>query len=158
MAADRELTSALHALSRALAATGAPAMIIGGLAMIARGVPRQTIDIDATIWADGLSIDSLLQRLAAEQIAPRTDDARTFAEAHQVLLLRHMPTATLIEITLAWLPFEQQALARASVVRLGDADVRVGQPQDLVVYKAVAWRDRDRGDINACSARIQTPT
>jgi hypothetical protein len=49
MTADAALLSALADLERALNEIGRPAMIIGGIAVIASGVPRQTIDIDATV-------------------------------------------------------------------------------------------------------------
>lgn len=42
------VTSALKALAGALDEAGVPAMIIGGIAVIARGVPRRAID-DATV-------------------------------------------------------------------------------------------------------------
>jgi hypothetical protein len=47
--ADGRFTSALRALTKALDELGAPSMIIGGIAVIAAGVPRETIDIDATV-------------------------------------------------------------------------------------------------------------
>jgi predicted nucleotidyltransferase len=46
-------------------------------------------------------------------------------------------------VSLAWLDFEREALARASVVDFGGVRVRVAEAEDLVVFKAVAWRDRD---------------
>jgi hypothetical protein len=51
--ADRAILSALVDLAAALEEDGAPAMIIGGIAVIVRGVPRQTVDVDATVWAEG---------------------------------------------------------------------------------------------------------
>jgi hypothetical protein len=48
------LAQALIALNQALRNVGAPYMIIGGVAVIARGVPRLTDDVDATIWGGGL--------------------------------------------------------------------------------------------------------
>ncbi len=42
-----DLRAALAALASALRSIDKPAMLIGGLAVIARGVPRVTIDIDA---------------------------------------------------------------------------------------------------------------
>jgi len=61
--------------------------------------------------------------------------------------MEHRPTGTPIEISLAWLEFEWEALARATVEDLGMLRVPLAQPEDLVIYKAVAWRDRDRADI-----------
>jgi hypothetical protein len=145
--ADRALLAALAALAAALGDVGAPAMIIGGIAVIARGVPRQTADVDATVWAEGLDVDRLAAVLAAHGIVPRTRDALEFARQYQVLLLSHDTSGTPIEVSLAWLPFEREALARATAVDFGGVSVKVALPEDLIIYKAVAWRDRDRTDI-----------
>ncbi|MCH8808020.1 MAG: hypothetical protein IH986_18290 [Planctomycetes bacterium] len=40
---------ALQALTDALGELPAPAMVIGGVAVIARGIPCSTVDIDATV-------------------------------------------------------------------------------------------------------------
>jgi len=93
MTADAVLLAALADCAAALRRLGRPAMIIGGLAVIARGLPRQTVDIDATIWAEGLGVETILPALAAHGFIPRTADAVSFAQEHHVLLLRHEPTA-----------------------------------------------------------------
>jgi len=145
--ADRALLEGLAAVGAALEDLGAPAMVIGGIAVIARGVPRQTVDVDATVWAEAVEVDALLDLLARHDIRPRIADAAAFAQRHQVLLLRHDPSGTPVEISFAWLPFEREALARATLVDFAGVRVRVATPEDLVVYKAVAWRDRDRSDV-----------
>jgi predicted nucleotidyltransferase len=38
-------------------------------------------------------------------------------------------------------------------VDFGGVRLRVATPEDLVIYKAVAWRDRDRSDIERLLAR-----
>lgn len=145
--ADRLFLDALSDLTAALAQVPSPSMIIGGVAVIARGVPRQTIDIDATVWAEHVSIEELFAVLAIHRIEPRIPDAAAFATQRQVLLLRHRPTGTPLELSLAWLEFEREALERATPVDFGGVRVRVATAEDLVVFKAVAWRDRDRADI-----------
>lgn len=147
MRADEALVNGLRAMVAALEALRRPAMIIGGIAVIARGVPRQTIDIDATIAAADMDLDVLVQTLALHQIVPRIDNAVAFARERQVLLLRHQPTGTPLELSLAWLPFELEALGRATLVDFGGVAARVATAEDLIVLKAIAWRDRDRGDI-----------
>lgn len=147
MTADQALLKALEALATALRDLGAPAMIVGGIAVIARGVPRHTVDIDAAIWAEDLPVDRVLTTLAAHHIVSRIRDPADFAREHQVLLLRHEPTGTPIELMLASLPFERDALARATPVDFGGVVVPMATAEDLVIYKAVAWRDRDRADI-----------
>lgn len=48
--ADQAFLDALSAVAAALGTVRAPSMIIEGIAVIARGVPRQTVDVDATVW------------------------------------------------------------------------------------------------------------
>lgn len=139
--------SALLALQRAFDELARPAMIIGGIAAIARGVPRQTIDIDATIEAQGLDISEAFRVLDRHEFEPRIERADEFARQRLVLLLRHRPSGVRVDLSLAWLPFERDALARASSFDFGGVSVRVVTVEDLIVLKAVAWRLRDRDDI-----------
>jgi len=144
---DQELLEALAALAAALRSLEAPSMVIGGVAVIAHGVPRLTVDIDATVWSEDVELESLLAALARHRIEPRIRDALDFARRRQVLLLKHQPSGTPLEITLASLPFEREALARATTLRVAGVEVPIVSAEDLVVYKAVAWRDRDRSDL-----------
>jgi hypothetical protein len=138
---------ALAALNRALAQLDAPAMIIGGVAVIARGVPRLTGDIDATVWGEAVALADLFSVLKAHEIVPRVVEGEEFARRRQVLLLLHRPTQTPLEVLLGWLPFEKEAIDRASVVSFGGSEILTAQADDLIVYKFVAWRDRDKDDI-----------
>lgn len=147
MTGDAALLEALAALTRALERSGQRFMLIGGLAVIARGVPRDTDDIDATVWAPELDLGDLLAFLEEEHIRGRIGDVEAFARRNQVLLLEHEPTKTPLEISLAWLPFEREAMARAETLNMGVARLPVAVAEDLVVYKVVAWRDRDRADV-----------
>ncbi|MEA2564123.1 MAG: hypothetical protein QOH06_5627 [Acidobacteriota bacterium] len=122
-------------------------MIIGGMAVIARGVPRLTVDVDATIWGADVELLDLFEILAKQGIVPRVRDALEFARERQVLLLRHDPTGTPMEVSIAWLPFEREALENATPVEFAGVQVPVALPEDLVIYKALAWRDQDRSDI-----------
>jgi hypothetical protein len=80
-------------------------------------------------------------------VAPRIPDAAAFAAATHVLLLRHDPTGIDIDLTLAWSPFELEALAAADAVVIGGARVRVARAEDLVVYKLIGARPVDLADV-----------
>jgi len=139
--------SALLALQQAFSDFARPAMIIGGLAAVARGIPRFTRDIDATIDAEGLDVDRALALLQHHGFEPRIEHAAEFARQRLVLLLRHRPSAVDLDLSLAWLPFEHEALRRATSVDFGGVLLPVATVDDLIVLKAVAWRLADRSDI-----------
>jgi hypothetical protein len=147
VSADTSMAGALRALADALDEIPALSMIIGGIAVIAAGVPRETIDIDATILGRTSDLEFVLDALARQQIVPRVADAIQFARERQLLLLRHEPSGVTMEISFAWLPFEEEALSRAVMTDFFGVSLRVAIPEDLIVYKATAWRDRDRSDI-----------
>ncbi len=143
------LLRALESLLTALQQAGAPHMIIGGLAAIARGVVRHTDDADATVWAPDVDVSSLLDALARNGIVGRISDVKAFAAQSQVLLLVHKASGVPMDVTLAWLPFEREALGRAETVAVGGLELPMASAQDLVVYKTIAWRDRDKHDVEA---------
>jgi hypothetical protein len=89
---------ALRAFHDALNELGAPFAFIGGVAVIARGVPRLTVDIDATVRAADTDVESVFQALGRHEIRPRIEEAREFARIHQVFLALHEPTGTPIDL------------------------------------------------------------
>ncbi len=140
---------ALAALAATLDALDTPSLIIGGIAVIALGVPRATVDIDATLSASAVNLDRLLEIGRRFGLSPRIDDALAFARAQQVVLLRHDASGIPIDISLASLPFEEEAI-RSGVNRdFAGVRIRVARPEDLVIYKLVAFRPRDIDDAEA---------
>jgi hypothetical protein len=107
------LSAPLRALAQALAELHTPGMLIGGLAAILHGVPRATRDVDATVLGGNAGLSEILAGLHRFGITPRISDATEFARQHQVLLLRHGPSGVDIDVTIAWLPFEVEAIHAA---------------------------------------------
>lgn len=145
--ADDAFLAAVAAVAGAFRELPVRAMIIGGVAVIARGVPRLTVDVDGTVWGEGLSLDALFDTLERHDVVPRIADARDFARARDILLMRHQPSGTPVEISLAGLLFEREALERATFEDIAGIVVPVARAEDLIIYKAVAWRHRDRADV-----------
>jgi len=61
-----------------------------------------------------------------------------------------------LDLSLGWLPFECDAMARATAVDLDGVSVPVATAGDLIVFKAIGWRDRDKWDIEELLARHRT--
>jgi hypothetical protein len=69
--ADQRFVSALRAVAAALNDIPAASMIIGGVAVIAAGVPRQTIDVDATVLGRQTTTESLIAIFERHALIPR---------------------------------------------------------------------------------------
>lgn len=124
-------------------------MIIGGIAVIARGVRRFTTDIDAAVRGDAVRIGPLVDLLRRHDIAPRIPDAAAFARENLVLLLRHTPTGVDLDVSLAWSGFEREALDAARDAVFGAVRLPMASVADLLVFKAIAARPRDLEDAEA---------
>jgi hypothetical protein len=142
-----EFLDALRALCDGLHALNVPWMIIGGVAVIAHGVPRFTADVDATVSAPQEPLERVFDVFAQNGIVPRIADALAFARDRQVVLLRHEPSGVDLDVSLAWLPFELDAIGRSEVIDYAGVSIRVPRPDDLVIYKLVAARPRDLDDV-----------
>ena len=140
------LREALRSVMAALRSFPDRGMIIGGIAVIAHGVDRATRGVDATIATvrDVLQLFTEIERFG---LYPRIEDAVAFARARQTLPLRHRPTGVDVELSLAWRPFELDALAAAQDMLLGSVEATVVRAEDLVIYKAMTWRPQDRNDV-----------
>jgi predicted nucleotidyltransferase len=141
------ISDALNALARALASLPVPGMLIGGMAVIMRGVARVTRDVDATVVGGKVSTRELVEHLAKYDVLARIDDAIEFANTRQVLLLRHEPSGVDIDISVAWLPFELEAIRASETIPIAGTSMQVARAEDLVIYKAVAFRPQDQQDI-----------
>ena len=62
------------------------------------------------------------------------------------MLLRHGPSGVDLDVSLAWLPFEVEAIGRSETRDYAGVTIRIPRPDDLVIYKLVAARPRDVED------------
>jgi hypothetical protein len=137
---------ALDAVAQSLDEVDRLSMIIGGVALIASGIPRLTLNVDASIKAAGLSVEQLAASLLRRHIDPRVRDAEAFATARQVFLGVHRPSGIDVDVNLAWLPFEVEALEHSRTIDYAGVCIRIPRPDDLLIYKLVASRPQDVAD------------
>jgi hypothetical protein len=130
----------------------APGVVIGGLAVALLGRPRVTRDIDAMVLLPEDRWPAFVDAGSAFGFVPRLPDTLAFAREARVLLLRHQPTAIDVDVALGCLPFEEEVVARATAVQVAGVSVPLPTPEDLIIMKAVAHRDRDLLDIEGLLA------
>lgn len=133
--------------------------IIGGLAVQQWGEPRTTLDAGFALltgWGEEAPyIDALL-----EHFESRIADARAFALAHRILLIR-TAQGTDIDVALGALPFEESMMERAVRVDFSPGvRLRCCTSEDLVIMKCFAGRPRDWLDAESVVRRqgsLDTP-
>ncbi len=118
------------------------------------GAPRYTADLDAVVLLGLDDVPNLLQIASTLDIKPRIPDAEAFARKSRVLLLQYLPTETNLDISLGILPFEYEMVARSQLVEISSLSIRLPQPDDLIILKAVAHRPKDLLDIQAIATLI----
>lgn len=139
--------TALADLTEWLEAAGVTAMIVGGVAASILGRPRATRDIDTLAVVPDDQWTQLVGSAQAHGILPRIEKPVDFARRTRVLLLRHTESGIDIDVILSGLPFEADAVSRATVHDLGGVRVRLPQVEDLLIMKAIAHRPQDLRDI-----------
>lgn len=135
-------------LQRFCSGSGWRFCFIGGLAVQRWGEPRNTRDADLTLVTgfgnEEPFVDALLSAFAG-----RRSDTKAFALRYRVALLR-ASNGVPLDIALGAMPFEEASVRRSSLWALpGEVSLRTCSPEDLVVHKAFAGRERDWLDIEA---------
>ncbi len=139
--------AALESLQRLLEKRNNRGVIIGGVAVGFLGKPRFTADVDALFLLSVQDISQFLGLADKEHIVPRIKDAEAFARKTRVLLLKHEPSETEIDISLGILPFEEEMIERGDTKSFSNLSVRLPTPEDLIIMKAIAHRPKDMEDI-----------
>lgn len=138
----------LKRLAQALNQAGFPYMVIGGQAVLLYGEPRLTKDIDITIGADLDCLPEVLRVVETLGLRPLVDP-RTFTRQTMVLPCQEPESGIRVDLIFSFTPYEQQALGRTALVKLGDEEIRFASLEDLVIHKIIAGRPRDLEDVTS---------
>ena len=138
-----------------LEGAGVRHLVIGGLAVGAIGEARTTGDVDVIAFVspdDAVALIALASE-AGFDVHPEIEQERLRATG--TLRFRH--GLFQLDIILASLPFEEAAYTRAVRKRLFGRLVPFPTPEDLIVFKVLAGRDKDILDAVGV-ARRHLPT
>jgi hypothetical protein len=143
----------LASLARALREAGVEPVLMGGYAVLVWGVPRATYDVDVLIDADEQTLGRCLQRLEATGFGidaiyktgwrDRVRDmplvkAQVYRDGRSI-------HSDLFPVTT---PLQRSAVARARGVEVpGGLVTRVVSAADLILFKLMADRPKDRADV-----------
>jgi len=135
-----DLTAAFEALQVRWYVFGAQAALIWGR-------PRFTADVDATVALAGRSIPEFVKALEDRGFMSRPEATSEFISASRVLPLEHRRSTLALDLVLAGPGLEEAFLERAVLVEVSGVAVPFISPEDLIVTKILAGRDKDLDDV-----------
>lgn len=134
-----------------LESQGTRYLVVGGLAIVVVGEPRTTADADAIIFVSTTEAESLIRAAVAAGF-----DVREAVERERLArtgTIRFRLGRFQIDLITASLPFEEAALARASWHELFGVRLPFPSPEDLILLKILAGRDKDMLDATGVAKR-----
>ena len=147
-----DLISAAFQLQQQIESRGWRFCFIGGLAVQHWGEPRMTRDLDLALLA-GFGTEALFVEGLLEIYQGRIADARSFALERRILLLQ-TESGIGIDVSLAALPFEEQAVDRSILIEfMPGTGLRICSAEDLIVMKIFASREIDLRDVRSIIIR-----
>lgn len=146
-----DLIRAVRNLAVAFDARAIRYALVGGLAVLLRGRPRFTQDVDILLDVPQLVLPTLLDDLTAAGFT--LDPAVVIRE----YVREHMTTFRFGPVRIDWLkpilPLFSRALTDAAVLPWdGDQSLRVATAEGLILTKLVAFRPQDQADIETLLA------
>jgi len=126
--------------------------LIGAAARNAWAPPRATTDLDLAAVVDAEGYDRVVGELERLGYAPvRSHRAQASDRVPAVTVFRNELTDRAyrqVDVLAAATDFEREAVLQAVERPLGRRSARVVRREHLIVYKLIAWRDRDRQDVH----------
>jgi hypothetical protein len=129
-------------------------MVIGGVANSVWGEPRATTDADLVLLLGGRSIAEFVELVSTRFQFLRPNPVE-FARRTYVVPIQATDDVS-ADLSLAMLPYEEQAIGRAMVTDIEGVRVPVCTAEDLVIYKAISERAKDWLDIEGILLRQGT--
>lgn len=126
-------------------------LVIGGLAVVVVGEPRTTADADAVVFVSPAEAEALIREAAEAGFDLREDVERE--RLSRTGTMRFRKGLFRLDLITASLPFEEQARERASRHELFGMSLPFPSPEDLLLFKILAGRDKDLLDATGVARR-----
>lgn len=133
-------------LAGALKAIGAGWYVFGAQAAIVWGRPRLTTDVDVTVKCS-VSTEQLVRALDSHGFSLRLDATEAFVRVTRVVPLEHRASGLALDLVVAGPGLEDLFLERAVPIDVAGTMIPFISPEDLIVTKILAGRQKDIEDV-----------
>lgn len=126
-------------------------LVVGGLAVVVVGEPRTTADADVIVFISLVQAEALIGRAAISGF-----EVQAAAELQRLAstgTMRFRRGHFQLDLITASLPFEEAAFRRAIHHELFGVRLPFPTPEDLILFKVLAGRDKDMLDAVGVARR-----
>ena len=124
--------------------------MIGGIAGALHGIPRATADADVLFAIEKIRLSGFLDHLENKSFS--FDKQKVLKELSSDGLSSISYQNRRIDLLMPILPFFHKALERTRTTTFFDQPIRIISPEDLILFKLIAFRPQDQEDIQAILA------
>lgn len=118
--------------------------LIGAYAVNAWIEPRLTADIDIVAVASVDRMAQVRQVLARHNYVAEGEQGAEQPSGPDFIRFREASDSVLLEIQIAKTDYQSEVVRRAQT---GDDGIRIATPEDLIIMKLIAYRPKDRIDL-----------
>ncbi|MBI2083811.1 MAG: hypothetical protein HYT76_09655 [Deltaproteobacteria bacterium] len=148
----KDLLQSANQIQKYLSRSGIRSAAIGGLAVAIWGDPRLTRDVDLKILLKREEAHSLVKLLKPTYLCLSDDPEKTLREVG-FLFIRESDGPR-IDLLLADTSFDEKAIQRARSIKIeANLSLTVCTAEDLIIYKMISTRARDREDARGIIIR-----
>ena len=122
--------------------------LFGAQAVLIWGRPRLSADVDVTAEIPQREVPGFVDKMRSAGFELRVTDPEEFIRRTRVLPFRHVPTSLPLDLVLAGPGLEEEFLERAVATRIGELEIPVLSPEDLLTTKILAGRPKDLEDVH----------
>lgn len=130
-----------------------PYLLMGGFALTVWAIPRATYDVDLTLSVDERGLARFLSAVkdAGFHVVPPFErgfkDVLAGMEKIRIQWWTDLARQVDVDVFLVTTAYQEAAFGRRRRVRIEDREAWTLDPADLLLHKLVAWRPKDRADV-----------
>lgn len=120
-------------------------VLMGGIAVNVYARPRTTYDVDAVVSVSDEKMKKFLEDLAENGFKYDRKNPVKYIQGSPFITLTY--SGTYVDLFLAEKNFQEEAIRRARKIKLNKTIITIISPEDLILTKLIAGRERDIDDV-----------
>lgn len=149
----RSIEDVALAFSRACEAANVRYALVGGVAVLAWGQPRATMDVDALVQLKEKALPPFVEALAHENFQVSAEDLSLAIQERSHATVFDQTSPLHVDVKPAQTPEELQEVEDAVDVPYQQGRLRLARPEDVIAFKLKYGTPQDLGDARSVLVR-----